>query len=370
MEFAFSEEQEELRRYVRQWLDERSPSSEVRKLMESVDGYDQAQWRAMAEMGWQAMAVPEDYGGAGFGFLELFVILEEQGRSLLCAPFFSSVVLAGTALLEGGSEVQKSEWLPRIASGDTTATVAHAEPGLRGRDAHTTARRTADGWLIAGTKTNVIDGHTADLLVVSAMTGSDMELFLVPATSPGVHRRPLDTLDQTRKQAEIRLDGVTVPLESLLGDSEAGVDTLARVLDVGAVGLAAEQVGGAERCLEMAVDYAKERQQFGRPIGSFQAIKHKCADMLVRVEAAGAAAHYAAWTIATRADEARTAVPLAKAGCSETFTHCAGENIQIHGGIGFTWEHDAHLYLKRARSSEVMMGDPEHHRRRLADLVL
>ena len=370
MNFAFTEEQEELRRIARRWLDEKVPSERVRELMESEDGYDPALWAEHAELGWQAMAIPEEYGGAGFGFLEQVVLLEEMGRSLFPSPFFSTAVLAANALLVAGSEEQKAEYLPAIASGELIATVAVTEPNGRWDEAGVIASATREGdrWSISGTKSYVLDGHVAGLLVVAARTSDDgVSLFLVPGDAAGVSRRRLETMDMTRKQAEVTLDQVGVPASALLGEEGQGWAVLEQVLETAAVALAAEQVGGAQRCLDMSVDYAKVRVQFGRPIGSFQAIKHKCADMLVAVESARSAAYYAAWAVSVGEDEAHLVAPLAKSYCSEAYYRCAAENIQIHGGIGFTWEHDAHLYFKRAKSSELLFGDPAHHRAVLAD---
>jgi alkylation response protein AidB-like acyl-CoA dehydrogenase len=369
--FAFTEEQEELRRIARRWLDEKVPSGRVRALMETDEGYDPDLWREHAELGWQAMAIPEEYGGAGFGFLEQVVLLEEMGRSLYPAPFFSTAVLAANALLLGGTERQKQDHLPGIASGETIATLAFTEPNGRwdASGIEATATRDGDGWVIDGTKSFVLDGHVAGLLIVAAKTGGPdgVSLFLVPADAAGVSRRRLETMDMTRKQAEVRLAGVRVPAEALLGDADGGWELLEGVLRLAVVALAAEQVGGAQRCLDMAVDYAKVRVQFGRPIGSFQAIKHKCADMLVAVESARSAAYYATWAASVGDEELALVAPLAKSYCSEAYFTCAAENIQIHGGIGFTWEHDAHLYFKRAKSSELMFGDPSYHRAILAD---
>ncbi len=368
MNFAFSEEQEELRRYARQWLSERAPSKSVRRLMETDEGFDRSQWSEIAEMGWQAMAIPEEYGGAGFGFLELVVLLEEQGAALFPSPFFSTVVLAANALLVAGSEAQKQEYLPHIAAGELVATLAATEPNGRWDESGVEAVATAgkDGWQISGTKSFVIDGHTADLLIVAARTGQGVSLFLVPGDAAGVSRTRLETMDMTRKQARVELADVVVPTEALLGADGSGWTTVERVHESAAVALAAEQVGGAQKCLDMAVAYAKDRHQFGRPIGSFQSIKHKCADMLVQVESAKAAAYYAGWAVSEGNDEVPMVAPLAKSYCSEAYFQCASENIQIHGGIGFTWEHDAHLYFKRAKSSELMFGSPSAHRKVLA----
>ncbi len=369
MNFSFTEEQEELRRYTRQWLDSNCATETVRRLMETEHGYDPGHWTAIAEMGWLGMAIPEKWGGAGFSFLELFVLLEEQGRSLFCAPFLSTVVMAATVVEEAGDDRQKGEILPAIAEGDLRVAVAFTEPNGRW-DADGVQTRAhpgaGGGWNLEGTKSFVLDGHTADLLVVAARTDAGVSLFLTPAEAEGVHRRGLQTMDQTRKQAEIELQNVRVGPEALLGPEGGGWPVLERMVEKAAVALAAEQVGGAQACLEMAVSYAKVRKQFGRPIGSFQAIKHKCADMLAGVEAARSAAYYAAWAVSEDNEERSLMAALAKSYCSEAYFSAAGENIQIHGGIGFTWEHDAHLYFKRAKSSELLFGDPSHHREKIA----
>lgn len=370
MNFAFSEEQEELRRLARKWLEEKSPSPVVRRLMESDEGFDPALWKETAAMGWQAMAIPEQYGGAGFGFLEQVVLLEEMGRALHPAPYLSTAVMATTILLEAGSEDQKEKYLPQLAAGDLTATVAFTEPnGLweEGGIETTAAAGSANGYVLSGTKSFVLDGHTAGLLLVAARAGKGVTLFLVDPASPGVSRRKLETMDMTRKLAEIAFDEVEVLPAATLGAVGSGWPHIEHMLAKAVVALAAEQVGGAQKCLDMSVEYAKVRHQFGRPIGSFQAIKHKCADMLVQVESARSAAYYAAWAAAEDNDELAQVAPLAKSYCSEAFFFCAAENIQIHGGIGFTWEHDAHLYFKRAKSSELLFGDPAHHRAVLAE---
>jgi alkylation response protein AidB-like acyl-CoA dehydrogenase len=369
MNFAFSEEQEELRRFVRQFLEAKSPESEVRRLMATTEGSDPAVWSQMAEqLGLQGLIVPEEFGGSGFGYVELLVVLEEMGRSLLCAPYFSTVALATNALLHGASDEVKKELLPGIASGETVATVAFTEESGRWDEAGITMEATADGdgWTLSGTKMFVVDGHTADVIVVAARTGDDVSLLVVDGDASGLTRTALATMDQTRKQARLEFDGTPARLAGTEGD---GWRALERVLDLAAVALAAEQVGGAQRVLEMAVDYAKERVQFGRPIGSFQAIKHKCADMLLEVESAKSAAYYAAWCAAELNDELPAMASMAKAYCSEAYFHCAAENIQIHGGIGFTWEHPAHLYFKRAKSSELLFGDPTYHRELLAQRI-
>lgn len=374
MNFTFSDEQELLRETARKWLADRSPSSVVRELMETESGFDQGMWRELGDLGWLGMAIPERYGGAGFGFLEVVVLLEEMGRVLLPAPFFSTVVAAIPTLLAAGSEEQKGELLPAIAAGSVRATLAVSEPNGRWdlSGVETIYRPDGSGFVLNGTKSFVLDGHTADLLIVAARrpgsAGAEgISFFLVPQTA--VASRRLETMDMTRKLAEVRLADVKLGANAMLGAEGGGGAVVERVLQKAVAGLAAEQVGGAQRCLEMAVDYAKVRVQFGRPIGSFQAIKHKCADMLVQVEGAKSAAYYAGWAAAEDNEELAEVSHIAKSYCSEAYFFCASENIQIHGGIGFTWDHDAHLYFKRAKSSELIFGDPAHHRRLLASLL-
>jgi alkylation response protein AidB-like acyl-CoA dehydrogenase len=367
--FAFSEEQEELRNIVRSFLDNKSSEETVRELMETENGFDDAVWSQMAEqMGLQSLIIPEEYGGSGYSYVELCVVLEEMGRRLLPAPYFSTVVLAANAILQSGDDAAKKELLPGIASGETKATLALTEANGRWDESgiEATATKSGDGYTISGEKMFVLDGHTADLIVVAAKSDGGTSLFTVQADASGLTREALSTMDQTRKQAKLTFADTPA---TLLGTEGGGWDVLSTVLDLTAVALAAEQVGGAQFVLEMAVQYAKDRVQFGRPIGSFQAIKHKCADMLLEVESAKSAAYYAAWCAAEMNDELPSVASLAKAYCSEAYFHAAAENIQIHGGIGFTWEHPAHLYFKRAKSSELLFGDPTYHRELLAQRI-
>ena len=369
MNFAFSEEQEELRRSMRRFLEDKSPMTEVRRLMETTEGYDRAVWDQMAnQLGLQALTIPEEYGGSGFGYVELTVVLEEAGAALLCAPYFATVALAANALLSSSDEGAKKDLLPGIASGETIATLAFTEDtGRWDQDGITLAAvESGGGWALDGHKMFVIDGHSADLILVAARTGKGVSLFAVEGGASGLTRTPLATMDQTRKQARLEFAGTPA---RLIGEEGTAAGALSRTLDLAAVALAAEQVGGAQRCLDMSVEYAKTRIQFGRPIGSFQAIKHKCADMLLQVESAKSAAYYAGWAAAEDSDELPVVASLAKSYCSEAYFHAAAENIQIHGGIGFTWEHDAHLYFKRAKSSELYLGDPSYHRELLAQRI-
>jgi alkylation response protein AidB-like acyl-CoA dehydrogenase len=372
--FAFSEEQDQLRDAVRRFLEAKSPSSEVRRLMETTEGYDPAVWNQMAnELGLQSIHIPEEFGGQGFTFVELAIVLEEMGRVLLCAPYFSSVVLAADAIMNAGTKEQQGDLLPGIASGETIATLAFTEPNGKwdATGIEMVATGSGDSYTLNGTKMFVIDGHTANLVVVAARTegssGEDgISFFAVDGDASGLTRTALSTMDQTRKQARLEFENVSA---RPIGEPGAAWPALSKTLDQAAVGLANEMVGGAQKVLEMSVEYAKVRVQFGRPIGSFQAIKHKCADMLLEVESGKSAAYYAAWAAAEDNEELPVAASLAKAYCSDAYFHSAAENIQIHGGIGFTWEHDAHLYFKRAKSSEILLGDATYHRELLAQRI-
>jgi alkylation response protein AidB-like acyl-CoA dehydrogenase len=369
MEVILREEHEELRRNVRRFLEEKSPMSEVRSLMETPEGYGGAVWSQMAgQLGLQGTCIPERFGGSGFGYVELGIVLEEMGRVLLCAPFFSTAVMAVATLTASGDEAAQEEFLPGIASGSTLATLAYAEgpDGWGVENVSSRAARKGGTWVLNGAKRFVLDGATAELILVVANTDEGLSLFAVNRQAPGIASAPLSTLDATRKQAD--LDFRDTP-GRLVGDEGAAARYLQRSLALAAAALASEQVGGIERVLEMSVEYAKTRFQFGRPIGSFQAVKHKCADMLVAFETSKSASSYAAWAVDAGSDELAVAASLAKAYCSEAYLRCAAENIQIHGGIGFTWEHDAHLYFKRAKSTELFLGHPSVHRKEIARLV-
>ncbi|WP_353651826.1 acyl-CoA dehydrogenase family protein [Mycobacterium sp. E136] len=366
--FTPSPEQDELRRTVRAFLELKSSESEVRRVMGTPDGYDRDVWFQLADqLGLQGLAIPEEFGGSGYSLQELALVVEEFGRALLPGPFFGSVVLAGSVLMCCADTGAKSTYLPRIASGLTVAALAMTEQSGRWDvdDIQTSARFTGSRWTLDGTKTFVLDGHIADLLLVAARTNAGISLFAVDETD-NLHRRPLSTLDPTRRQA--RIDFEHTPAQ-LIGAEGQAWPAMSHALDIAAACLAVEQVGGAQRCLEMAVDYAKARRQFGRPIGSFQAIRHKCADLMLEIECARGAAQYAVQAAAGQAGELPAAASLAKAYCSDVFTKTAAANIQIHGGIGFTWEHPAHLYFKRARSSAQLLGDATYHRGLLADRV-
>ncbi|HQF96366.1 MAG TPA: acyl-CoA dehydrogenase, partial [Microthrixaceae bacterium] len=271
-------------------------------------------------------------------------------------------------LLHSGDDAAKAEYLPGIASGETIATLAFTEANGRWDESGITLEASGSGsdYTLTGEKMYVLDGTIANLILVAAKTAGGVSLFAVQGDASGLTREGLSTMDQTRKQARLTFDATPA---KLIGTEGGGWAVLSQVLDLAAVALAAEQVGGAQECLEMAVQYAKDRVQFGRPIGSFQAIKHKCADMLLEVESAKSAAYYAGWCASELNDELPSVASLAKSYCSEAYFHTTAENIQIHGGIGFTWEHPAHLYFKRAKSSELFLGDPTYHRELLAQRI-
>ena len=368
MNFDFTDEQEELRATARSFLADRSASDDVRRAMESGAGCDAELWKQLgAELGWTAVTIPEDCGGLGLTWIELAALLEVMGEFLVCAPFFSTVCLGANAILCAGSEAQQAALLPAIAEGQCRATLAGNawEAGGLG----TTAWRDGDSFVLSGGEPHVLDGHSADLLVIAARLDDQPALFAVPAGSEGLRREARPTMDQTRRLAALELHDVRLPAEARLGGDAADPSAWERVLARATVALAVEQVGGAQRCLDMAVEYAKEREQFGRPIGSFQAIKHTCADMMIAVEAARSGVYYAACAAAEASDELPVLASLAKATASEAYFRCAADSLQIHGGVGFTWEYDVHLHLKRARAGEQMLGDPAFHRERVARAI-
>jgi alkylation response protein AidB-like acyl-CoA dehydrogenase len=361
LNFAFSEEQEELRATARAFLAEHAKPEQVRTAMESELGHDPSLWKRIgAELGWTAVAIPEAAGGLGLGWVEVVALQEVLGEALFCGPYLATVGLAASALEAAGDAAQQAEWLGRIAAGSPAALASG--PGVRWR-------REGDAYRLDGTLRPVVDGHCAELLVVAAQppAGDATSLFVLPADSAGLARVQLPTLDRTRRLAELRLTGVRAPTSALLGPAGGAGPALERALARGAIALAAEQVGVAQRSLDLAVAYAKERVQFGRPIGSFQAIKHKCADMMVKLEAARSAVYWAA-CVAAEPDAAQLqlAASAAKAAASEAAFFCAGNALQIFGGVGFTAEYDIQLYFKRARASAALLGDAAWHREQVA----
>ena len=374
MDFAFSEEQEMLRRSAREFLAKECSSKTVRRLMESPDGYDAALWKKLADLGWTALGIPEQYGGVGT-FLDLVVVLEEAGRALLPGPFFSTMGLAVPALLEAGTEPQKKEVLGAIAQGSARATLALTEPAGRWDAAAIAlkARQAGGGWQLSGTKLFVPDAHSADYIVVAARTRGEGEegitLFLVKGRPQGMTVKPLDTLDLTRRWDEVHFENVQLGPDAVMGAPDKAWPHLKRALDWATAALCAEMVGGVQKVLEDSTEYAKTRQQFGKPIGIYQAVSHKVADMLVLSESSRSATYYAAWAVDADAPDRSLAASMAKAYVSDAYRKVAGDGIQVHGGIGFTWEHDMHLYFKRAKSSEVTLGDATYHRELVAQAL-
>jgi alkylation response protein AidB-like acyl-CoA dehydrogenase len=370
VDFGFNEEQDMLRTAVRGFLDSRSPVARVRELVDSAEGFDPELWRAAGGLGWFALLAPEAHGGAARSIVDVVVVAEELGRLVQPGPFLPANVVV-LALAESGTEEQRAAHLPGLASGETTAAWAVFEPGgtwgpggvgLR-------AEPSGDGVRLDGVKTYVQDAAVADLILVTARHPDGLVQCLVDSTGEGVRVEPLSTFDLTRRFAKVHLDGVAVPVERIVGQPGGAEAQVARQLQAAAILTCADSIGGAQQVLDMTVEYARHRVQFDRPIGSFQAIKHKCADMLLRLEASRAATYYAALAFQDGMDDLDEAVSIAKSYVGDAYADITGEGLQIHGGIGFTWEHDIHLYLRRAKTSEVLWGDPAWHRERLCRLL-
>ena len=368
MSVLATDEHVELQQLVRRFLERHSDEAAVRELMATDAGCDSGVWHQLAEqLGLVALIVPEEFGGQGYGFRELAVVSEEMGRALFCGPYLATI-MATFLLLAQDDDSSRRRYLPEIAAGRLTATVALAESGGRWDEAgvQTTALRTDDGWTLRGEKRFVLDGSSADLILVAARTPAGVSIFALDPAATGVSIEALPTMDLTRKQSEIRLSEAPA---RLIGSEGSGWPALAGMLDLTGIALAAEQVGGAARALELAVAYAKLREQFGRPIGSFQAIKHRCADMLLSVESARSALHLAVEAATTDAPDLTTSASVARIVCSQAFSYVATEAVQIFGGVGFTWECPAQLYLKRSISSELLFASPGQHRERIARIL-
>ena len=361
--YAPSEELDLIRSTARQYLDDRFDSAIVRDLMMSQDGFDRVAWKELAELGWTGLAIPEEHGGAGLGPVEMSVLLEEMGRRVMPGPFFASAVLATTFVNEVADSHQAAEYLEGLASGEVIGTVAVYETP-RGWDPSIAAMAATSDGRLSGTKRYVLDGHLADVIFVTADTGDGIGVYAVDPKAHGVEVVQVPSLDPTRRHANVVLDHVA---GQLLGPEVATAEVM-NALALSSALLANESVGGAAEAMAMSVEYAKTRHQFGRPIGSFQAIKHRCANMLMKLEHAKSAAYHAA-RVSDDPDEFAISAPLAASVSSEAFVWIAGENIQVHGGIGFTWEHDAHLYLKRAKMSSLILGSPDYHRHLLGEAV-
>ncbi|MFD2677024.1 acyl-CoA dehydrogenase family protein [Camelimonas lactis] len=350
MNFDFSDEQKQLRDSARRFLEKQSSVAVVRRVLEGDEGYDRELWQGLAEMGFTGAAIPEEFGGAGLGYLELCVIAEELGRAVAPVPFSSTVYLAAEFLLAAGNDAQKKNYLPKIAAGEVIGTFAYAETA--GEVTAERIKATVSGGKLSGTKIPVADGAIADFAVVAAQGGSGLGLYLVDLTGPGVTRTVVDTIDPSRKHARIVFDGA--PVEQLgAGNAEAVIEA---VYDRAAVLTAFEQVGGSDRALEMARDYALERIAFGRQIGSFQAIKHILADMYVSATLARSNCYWGAYALSTGSAELPEAAASCRVSATRAFQHCSTNNIQVHGGMGFTWQFDCHLYYKRSNLLALNLG--------------
>ncbi|WP_315769730.1 MULTISPECIES: acyl-CoA dehydrogenase family protein [unclassified Bradyrhizobium] len=356
MNFDFSDDQKQLRDQARKFLAEKCPPKAVRVVLDGKESYDRELWKGLAEMGFLGVAIPEEFGGAGAGHLELCVIAEEMGRALAPVPFSSTVYLAAEALMLAGSEAQKRKWLPKIASGEAIGTLALFEGA--GNPSSKAIKLEASDGVLNGSKKPVADGAIADFVVVAARTAStgrdsDVSLFLVDVKAGGIEAKSLTNLDPTRGQAELTFSGCKA---EPLGTPGEGWSLVTQLLDRAAVLIAFEQVGGADRTLEMGRDYALDRIAFGRPIGSFQAVKHMLADMYVSATLARSNCYYGAWALSTNAPELPEAAASARISATQAFQHCAKNNIQVHGGMGFTWEFDCHMYYRRANALALSLG--------------
>ena len=374
IDFGLSQDQEALQRAAREFLTRECPPALVRETAKTPDGVPRTLYAKMAELGWMGLAVPEKAGGLGLGTLDLALVLEELGRVAAPGPFLGTQLVIA-ALLRGGSVAARRAWLPRLVGGEALGALAYLEAADRHDAAGITlrAKKMRDGYRLSGAKLFVQGVPGADLLLVAARTKAGtgargVSLFLVEASAPGVRIRPLETIDLTRRMGEVELRDVAVGREALLGKDGEGWPLLARLLDQGAVGIAADSLGGAVRAIELAVEYSKVRQQFGRPIGSFQALKHMAAEMVAEVEPARSLVWYAAYAADHRPREAARAAAIAKARLGDVYSRTVNRAVQMHGGIGFTWEHDLHLWFKRAAWNEVAFGDPTYHRERLATI--
>ncbi len=363
MDFSFSSDQQLLKNSARAFLDERMKPATVRLLWDDPRGESDTLWKEIAQLGWLGLSLPEPYGGSGLGMVETAILLDEMGRAAYPGPYWPTV-LAATAIELGGTEAQKKRWLSAVVTGDARATLAllDAELDWRPEATQTRAEKTAKGWALSGRKQFVPWAHVANVLLVPAKAPEGLTLFLVDPAAAGLTLEPAPVMDLATRLTNITLDKTPAAADAVLGAPGQAGSLLAALLRRGAVGAAAEMLGASRRCLDMAVDYAKVREQFGQPIGSFQAIRHKCAEMLLEVENSHAAVYYAAWALDAKAEDQELAASVAKAYVGDASRRVCGEAIQVHGGIGFTWEYDLHLYFKRAKALEPMYGDADYHR--------
>jgi alkylation response protein AidB-like acyl-CoA dehydrogenase len=379
MHFGLTETQQAIKNSARQFLAAECPMPEVRRLMETETAFDQALWSKFAAQGWTGIIFPEKYDGAGLGMVEMCAVLEEMGRAVVPGPFTSTVLLAGSLLDHAGSGEQKHKYLSALCRGEARSTLALLEKSaswdldaiqLEARGSHQSGPSPSDGYVLNGEKLFVSDATVADFLLVAARIQGDLAVFIVPGDQPGLEMMPTPGLDLTRRLHRVSFANVVLRAESLLCRGERARRALEAALDVACLGVAAEMVGGLQSLVDLTVAYAKTRKQFGRPIGTFQAVQHQCADMLVLLEGSRSALYYAAWALSENDPAARTAISVAKTYGSEAYRHAGNKSIQVQGGMGFTWENDAHLYYRRAKASEIAFGDAAFHRERIAQSLI
>jgi alkylation response protein AidB-like acyl-CoA dehydrogenase len=373
MHFGLTETQQAIKNSARQFLAAECPMPVVRRLMETETAFDTALWSKLAEQGWTGIIFPEEYDGFGLGMVEMAAALEEMGRALVPGPFISTVLVAGTLLDHAGSEEQKRKYLGAICRGEARSTLALLEKSASwDLDAVLLEAKelSSGGYALNGEKLFVSDAQLADFLLVAARIEGELALLLVPGDAPGLEKTATPGLDLTRRLYRVSFTNVVAPVESLLGRGKRARQALEAALDVACLGVVAEMVGGIQSLLDLTVAYAKTRKQFGRSIGAFQAVQHQCADMLVLLEGSRSALYYAAWALGENDPMARTAISVAKAYASEAYRDAGNKSIQVQGGMGFTWENDAHLYYRRAKGSEIAFGDAAYHRERIAQSLI
>ena len=373
MHFGLSETQEAIRKSARQFFSAECPMDEVRRLAETDTAMDDAVWKKFAEQGWTGIIFPEAYNGFGLGLVEMAVAMEEMGRALIPGPFISTVLVAGTILDLTGTEEQKQKYLAGICRGESKATLALLEKSASW-DVNalqlSASSASGSGFVINGEKLFVADAAGADFLLVALRVQGEICILIVPADADGINTTLMPGIDLTRRLYSVSFTGVAVPAANLLARGVKAVEAIEAAHDVACVGLVAEMAGGMQRLLDMTVEYAKTRKQFGKPIGTFQAVQHQCADILFLLEGTRSAAYYAAWALGENAPGARSAVSVAKAYASEGYREAGNRAIQVHGGMGFTWENDAHLFYRRAKGSEIAFGDAAFHRERIARAMI
>ena len=372
MDLGLSEAQQMLKNSAQEFLEAECPDTYVREMEDDERGYTAEMWQKLAEQGWLGLIIPEKYGGVELEFQDLIILLEEMGRHMLPGPYFSTVVMGGMSIMEAGTEDQKQEYLPRIAEGQIIVTLALNEPSGRwdAEGIQLTADKSGGGYVLNGTKLFVPNAHVSDNLVVAARTGeedTDISLFIVSSQAKGVTQNLLKTIASDR-QSEVVFEKVEVPSSALLGEKNSGWATIEKVLQWGAIGKCAEMSGGGQEVLDMTVEYAKQRTQFGRPIGTFQAIQHHCANMATDVEGAKFITYQAAWKLSEGLPAERE-VAMAKAWVSEAYRRVCALGHQSHGAIGFTKEHNMQLYSRRAKAAELAFGDADLHLEKVAEII-